>query len=130
MTLPLILYSLWVLALLTGHLLTTPVPVGHASARPPARQAGARAEAWRTAVEEALVLYAVFAAVAVLLIALGKPGRLPQWVGWGLLAAQVLRSAAVPLGWPRARQVLGLLMVLGLAYLWIAQLPAFDPLPR
>lgn len=79
--------------------------------------------------KDAMVLYLPFAAVALMMISFGKPGLLPQYAGWAIVALQILRSASVAFAMPRMRTVLGLLALICLTYLWVLQLPYFDPFP-
>ena len=79
--------------------------------------------------KDALYVYVPFAAVALMMISFGKPGLLPQYAGWAIVVLQILRSAAVLLEISRMRTALGLLALICLTYLWMLQLPYFDPYP-
>ena len=88
---------------------------------------------WAEALEGALPAFALFAALAVLMIAYGKPSRPAQYAAWGLLGAQTLRAAAA-LWAPSAVRVWALRLpdlasYVLLAYLWVRQSPLFDTLP-
>ncbi len=80
-------------------------------------------------VRDALQTYIPFAAIALLMLTFGKPGLLPQWVAWAVVMLQVLRSLAVAVKLPRMRVLLALLALICLIYLWVLQLPYFDPFP-
>lgn len=79
--------------------------------------------------KDALLLYVPFAAIALMMLSFGKPGLLPQYAGWAAVVLQLLRSGTMALEWPRMRSVLGLLALICLIYLWVLQLPYFDPFP-
>lgn len=79
--------------------------------------------------KDALYLYLPFAAVALMMLSFGKPGLLPQYAGWAVVVLQILRSASVAMEQPRLRSVFGLLAMICLVYLWVLQLPLFDPFP-
>ncbi len=94
--------------------------------------------------------YALFAPVALLMISdFGKPGLSAQYAGWGIVLLQTLRTVTVLLQslrsvtvllqslrsvtgaavFPGVKRLLGLFLWASLAYLWILQMPLFDPLP-
>ena len=73
--------------------------------------------------------YVPLAAIALLMLSYGKPELLPQWAGWAVVILQVLRSMAKGLRMRRIKTVIGLLALVCLFYLWISQLPFFDPFP-
>jgi hypothetical protein len=79
--------------------------------------------------KDSLYTYLPFAAVALLMLSYGKPGLFPQWAGWAVVGLQLLRSIALGSGLARVAVLLGLLALVCLAYLWILQLPVFDPYP-
>ncbi len=80
-------------------------------------------------VKDALYTYVPFAAIALLMLSYGKPGLLPQWAAWAVVALQVPRSLALAANLPRPRALLALLALICLIYLWVLQLPYFDPFP-
>ena len=79
--------------------------------------------------KDALFLYVPFAAVALMMISYGKPGLLPQYAAWSIVALQTLRSGALVMEQQRLRSVFGILALICLIYLWAWQLPLFDPIP-
>lgn len=96
---------------------------------PAAAGAGGLAEKLEQMGKDSLNTYVPFAAVALLMFSYGKPELLPQWAGWAVVALQFLRSLAVGTGMTRIKLVLGLLALICLIYLWVIQLPFFDPFP-
>ncbi len=123
MKLPLTLYSLLLLATLMAFFLVERADDARGSARKPLRLHV------RRALRDLSHVYLPFAAVAVLMIALGKPERLPQYIGWAVLGVQAVYLLTVPWHTPPRRTVLGLLGAAGVAWLWVLQLPYFDLLP-
>jgi len=88
---------------------------------------------WTEALDGALPAFVLFAALAVLMIAFGKPGRPQQYAAWALLGAQMLRALAAlwapsgMRGWTlRGLDLAGYAL---LAFLWVRQMPVFDLLP-
>ncbi len=131
MRFPLILLSLALLALFVGWQLAE-----LAAKRRPRRMAGAPqggpqplGQRLEAVFRDALGFYVPFAAIALQMLNYGKPGLLPQYAGWAVAGLQVLRGLAVGLEMPRSKVVLGLLALACIAYLWVLQLPFFDPLP-
>ncbi|MBI3993330.1 MAG: hypothetical protein HY342_08650 [Candidatus Lambdaproteobacteria bacterium] len=78
---------------------------------------------------DALPVYVLLAAVALLMIDFGKPDRLPQWTGWAIVALQGLRGVVQYLRARMTAHWIAALIYLGLVYLWVYQLPLFDRLP-
>lgn len=107
--------------------LLAPTPRRGFAARP-AGGTQAFADQMEAVFKDALFTYAPLAAVALLMLSFGKPGLLPQWAGWAVVGLQFLRSLALFSGLARTAALLGLLALICLAYLWIPQLPIFDPL--
>ncbi len=90
---------------------------------------GGTAEKLERICKDALRTYIPFAAVALLMLSYGKPALLPQYAGWAVVVLQFFRSLAVGMGMTRVKLVLGLLALICLIYLWVIQLPFFDPFP-
>lgn len=126
-------FSLVVLLLYFEWLLASALALRGGPRRPMARGRGAAAEGLASLAEEALrdtlVSYVLFAAVALVMFSLGKPGLFAQWAGWGVVGFQVLRIGALPLGWSRWRSLFGAVVLALLTYLWVLQLPFFDRPP-
>lgn len=79
---------------------------------------------------DALWSYVPFAAITLVMFSWGKPGLLPQYAGWGVVFFQGLRGLLTFLDSPAIlRRVTGILVLIALIYLWVLQLPVFDPLP-
>lgn len=87
------------------------------------------AERMLAACRESLPVYIMFAAVALLMIDFGKPDRLPQYAGWAIVVLQVLRDFGSLKQMKRFSLWIGVVIYLGLVYLWGYQLPIFDTLP-
>ena len=83
-----------------------------------------------TLLSEALAVYLPFAAVALLMLSYGKPGLFPQWAGWACVILQVIRTLGALAGFRAIVKGAGILILVSLSYLWILQLPLFDPIPQ
>ncbi len=130
MRLQLTVFSLMVLAYLLlwqcSKLLPRAPARGYGAARAGGGGLGEKLEAMA---KDSLRTYLPFAAVALLMFSSGKPELLPQWAGWAVVMLQFLRSLALAGSLPRVKAGLGLLALLCLIYLWVLQLPFFDPFP-
>jgi uncharacterized MAPEG superfamily protein len=116
-------FALWQLLVL----LRNPRPPPYAT--PGAAGAQDLKDTLEAVVRDALYTYVPFAAIALLMLSYGKPGLLPQWAAWAVVMLQVLRSLALAAKLPRMRVLLALLALICLIYLWVLQLPYFDPFP-
>lgn len=136
MRFPLTVLSLFLLALLVVWQISL-LFSGSMFARGKSRRFGPRAAPGNNEIanslanvcKDALYLYVPFAAVALMMLSFGKPGLLPQYAGWSVVVLQILRSASVAMERPRLRSVFGVLAMICLIYLWVLQLPLFDPFP-
>ena len=132
MRLPLIVFSLLLLAL---FLIWNLASLWEGKPRRPAGGGFGRAkrpfrERLKDALQDTMWIYLPFAAVALLLLAdFGKPGLVNQYMAWIVIALQVLRAIAVAGEQQRVRFSLGVLLALALGWLWVRQLPIFDPFP-
>ena len=87
-------------------------------------------ELLQSALSDALPVYVLLAAVAVLILSFGKPERLPQYAGWAVVLLQAAHGGSILMGRQDITvRLLGLAALICLAYLWIVQLPFFDTLP-
>ena len=130
MRLPLTIYSLGLLAFLLVWVLSVlSAPRPRRGYGAGAQGAGSLAQRMEALSKDALLTYVPLAAIALLMLSYGKPGLLPQWAGWAVVLLQAPRSLAVWLAWQRSRAFFGLLALICLIYLWLIQLPIFDPFP-
>jgi uncharacterized MAPEG superfamily protein len=90
---------------------------------------GPSAGRWAALAGDLLATFVPFAALALLLIAFGKPGLLAQYAAWAVLALQALRSLALWRGSRPLARALGVLIALLLFAVGVSLLPFFDPLP-
>ena len=72
----------------------------------------------------------LLAGAALLSIAFGKPGLLPQYAAWAVVVGQVLKVGTILAERAAATAVLRVAVLLCLGYIWFMQLPLFDVLPR
>ena len=132
MRLPLIVFSLLLLAL---FLIWNLASLSEGKPRRPAGGGFGRtkrplSERLKDALQDTMWIYLPFAAVALLLLAdFGKPGLVNQYMAWIVIALQVLRAIAAAGEQQLVRSSLGVLLVLALFWLWVRQLPIFDPFP-
>ena len=132
MRLPLVVFSLLLLAL---FLIWNLAALSEGKPRRPPGGGFGRAkrpfpERLKDAFQDTVWVYLPFAAVALLLLAdFGKPGLVNQYMAWIVIALQVLRAIAVAGEQQRVRFSLGVLLALALGWLWVRQLPIFDPFP-
>lgn len=74
---------------------------------------------------DALPIYPIFVAWALLMYLSGKPDLLPQYLAWALPILAIARAALQYGRKDRAGRVVGLLSVAILIFLWVQQLPIF-----
>ena len=91
--------------------------------------AGETRPRWGEAAKGALIPFALLAAAAVLMIAFGKPGRLPQYAAWAVLGLQTLRAVLALGGVTKPLRWLDGCSHALLALLWLRLSPLFDTLP-
>ena len=74
-------------------------------------------------------VWALMAGAALLSIAFGKPGLLPQYTAWAVVLLGVGRTGSVLAEWTRLDKVLEVLSLVAIFYLWWHQLPivGFNP---
>lgn len=129
MKLPLIVYALLFLLLL----LVYAVFQARKAKRPqPAWGSGEGAAAPQAVAElvsDSLRILVLLAGAALLSIAFGKPGLLPQYGAWAVVVAQVVKCWAIYGERSAVAFALRLLVLVVLAYLWAVQLPLFSGLP-
>lgn len=117
-------FSLLILILTLATLLVGSVPAGNA---PGDYAAPGRLEAVRN---DALGVYVLFAGWALLMFLLGKPDLLPQYLAWGVIVLQAIRSVFLFIQRRLMARVPGVVLVGLLIYLWAERLPFFQTAPR
>jgi hypothetical protein len=129
MKLPLIVYGLLFMLLL---LVYAAFQARKARRPQPAWGTGegaASGQAIAEVVSDALRVLVLLSGGALLSIAFGKPGLLPQYAAWAVVVGQALKSLAIYAERTVAATVLRVLVLLCLAYIWFVQLPLFDLAP-
>ena len=130
MKLPLVVYGLLLILLL---LVYTVFQARKARRPNPAWGTGPKAatgQAIAEMVSDAVRVGALLIGAALLSIAFGKPGLLPQYAAWAVVVGQVLKTWAIYAEQTALAAVLRVAVLLCLGYIWFMQLPYFDYLPR
>jgi hypothetical protein len=130
MKLPLIVYGLLFIALL---LVYSAFQARKARRPQPAWGTGEKAAAGQAIAEvvsDSLRVLVLLAGGALLSIAFGKPGLLPQYAAWAVVVGQVIKAWAIYAERPPVSTLLRVVVLLCLAYIWFLQLPFFDYVPR
>jgi hypothetical protein len=129
MRLPLIVYGLLFMLLL---LIYSAFQARKAPRPQPAWGTGkgaASGQAIAEIVSDSLRVLVLLAGGALLSIAFGKPGLLPQYAAWAVVGGQVIKAWAIYGERTPIATVLRVLVLLCLAYIWFMQLPLFDLAP-
>ena len=84
---------------------------------------------WKPAAEGARHVFILFAAIAVLMIALGKPGLPAQYSAWAILVLQIVAAFAAQQQFSMAEKATHGLSLALVGYIWIVNLPLFDTIP-
>jgi uncharacterized MAPEG superfamily protein len=84
---------------------------------------------WKRAAEVTRHVFIPFAAVAVLMIALGKPGLPAQYSAWAILVLQLVCAFAAQRQMARVEKVTYWLSLALVGLIWIVNLPLFDAIP-
>jgi hypothetical protein len=87
-------------------------------------------QAMAEVVSDSVRVLVLLAGGALLSIAFGKPGLLPQYAAWAVVVAQVVKAWAIYGERTPAATVLRVVVLLCLGYIWFMQLPFFDYVPR
>jgi len=129
MKLPLVVYGLLFMVLMLAYAF---VQRGKQKRPKPAwdgNPGAATGQAMAEMLTDNLRVLVLLAGAALLDIAFGKPELVQQYAAWAVVGGQVLKSLAIWSEKPVVVLVLRVAVLACLAYLWILQLPFFDPLP-
>jgi hypothetical protein len=130
MNVPLIVYGLLFIVLM---LVYSAFQARKARRPAPAWGTGEKARAGQAMAEvvsDSLRVLVLLSGGALLSIAFGKPGLLPQYAAWAVLVGQLLKAWAIYAERTQVATVLRVLVLLLLGYIWVVQLPLFDAIPR
>ena len=130
MKLPLVVYGLLFIVLL---LVYSAFQARKARRPGPAWGSGEQAasgQAIAEVVSDSLRVLVLLGGGALLSIAFGKPGLLPQWAAWAVVVGQVIKGWAIYAERTPAATLLRVAVLLCLGYIWFMQLPLFDEIPR
>jgi hypothetical protein len=107
------------------------VPFGPAALGRPRRSGppGDRAERLDATVRDAIRTYLLLAPFALLAYFQGKPDLLPQYLVWIVFALTVVKAGCLYLRRPDWARFAGAINVVVLIFLWIQELPIFQPHP-
>ena len=129
MKLPLVVYGLLVVLLLLVYYAFQ----ARKAPRPqPAWGTGRKAasgQAIAEVVSDSLRVLVLLAGGALLSIAFGKPGLLPQYAAWAVVVGQVIKAWAIYAERTPVATLLRVGVLLCLATIWFMQLPLFDLAP-
>lgn len=130
MKLPLVIYGLLFIGLMFVY---SAFQAKKAKRPAPAWGTGPKAasgQAMAEVVSDSLRVLVLLAGGALLSIAFGKPGLLPQYAAWAVVVGQIVKAWSIYAEHTAAATVLRVLVLLFLAYIWFMQLPMFDYIPR
>jgi hypothetical protein len=106
-------------------------PVGPSAPGRPARQGalGDRSDRLGALLRDALRTYVLTASFALLAYLQGKPDLLPQYLVWAVFALTLVKAACLWLGRQEWARWVGVINVAVLVWLWVQELPIFQPHP-